>query len=63
MIYRRHAGGKGKEGMEGKIVKKNDHLMDALRYLVVSGLKRAKTKPAPPRFDTGDRISASRGGY
>ena len=28
----------------GKIIKKNDHRLDALRYLVM-GLKRAKTKP------------------
>lgn len=29
----------------GHIVKSNDHLMDATRYLVMSGLDRAKTKP------------------
>ncbi len=29
----------------GKIVKTNDHLMDATRYLVVSGLAIAKTQP------------------
>ena len=29
----------------GKIVKSDDHLMDAGRYLIVSGLKRAITKP------------------
>lgn len=28
----------------GKPVKTNDHLMDATRYLIMSGLKRAKTK-------------------
>jgi phage terminase large subunit-like protein len=32
---------------KGRIVKANDHLMDATRYLIVSGLSRAKTKPAP----------------
>lgn len=32
---------------DGKIVKVNDHLMDATRYLVMSGLRRAKTKPQP----------------
>ena len=30
---------------KGHIVKANDHLMDALRYLVMSGLDRAKVKP------------------
>jgi len=29
----------------GSIVKKRDHLMDTCRYLIVSGLKRAITKP------------------
>lgn len=32
---------------KGKIVKVNDHLMDDLRYLVVSGLAIAITKPVP----------------
>jgi phage terminase large subunit-like protein len=32
---------------KGRIVKNNDHLMDATRYLVMSGIERAKTKPAP----------------
>jgi phage terminase large subunit-like protein len=31
----------------GRIVKNNDHLQDSLRYLVMSGIARAKTKPAP----------------
>ena len=30
---------------DGKIVKANDHLMDATRYLIVSGRGRMKTKP------------------
>ena len=30
----------------GNIVKSHDHLMDALRYAVMSGLARAKTEPA-----------------
>lgn len=29
----------------GKIVKKNDHLMDATRYLIMTGLKVAETEP------------------
>lgn len=32
---------------KGRIVKVNDHLCDALRYLVMSGLQVAKTKPVP----------------
>jgi phage terminase large subunit-like protein len=31
---------------KGRIVKANDHAMDATRYLVMSGLERVKTKPA-----------------
>jgi len=31
---------------DGKVVKANDHLMDAFRYLVTSGRERMKTKPA-----------------
>lgn len=34
--------------IKGQIVKKDDHLMDGLRYAVRSGLKRATVKPAPP---------------
>lgn len=34
---------------QGKIVKMNDHLMDATRYAVRSGRKRAKTKPVKPQ--------------
>ncbi len=30
---------------KGHIVKSNDHIMDATRYLIMSGLDRAKTKP------------------
>lgn len=32
---------------KGKIVKSNDHLMDATRYLITSGLQRARTQPFP----------------
>jgi phage terminase large subunit-like protein len=31
----------------GQIVKVNDHLMDGTRYLIMSGLQIAKTKPVP----------------
>lgn len=43
----------------GRVVKENDHLMDGTRYLIVSGISRAKVKPIPkpeerPRvFDIG----------
>jgi hypothetical protein len=37
-IYRRNE--------KGQIVKENDHLMDASRYLVLSGLERAIAKPS-----------------
>lgn len=32
---------------KGKVVKTKDHLMDATRYLVISGRDRMTTKPAP----------------
>ena len=32
---------------KGKVVKTSDHLMDATRYLIVSGLDEAKVKPVP----------------
>jgi len=31
---------------KGAVVKEDDHLMDSLRYLIMSGIKRAKVKPA-----------------
>ena len=34
---------------DGKVVKQNDHLMDAMRYLIVSGRERMKVKPAPAK--------------
>lgn len=48
---------------KGQVVKKNDHLMDSLRYLVMSGIERAKCEPSitgrqwfawdPPNFWSG----------
>jgi hypothetical protein len=32
---------------KGQVIKVNDHLMDAMRYLIISGLKRAKVRPVP----------------
>lgn len=37
-IYRRND--------DGKIIKENDHAMDALRYLIMTGLKMGKTAPS-----------------
>lgn len=33
----------------GKIVKENDHLMDDVRYLVVSGIEHMRVKPVPKK--------------
>lgn len=46
---------------KGRIVKAHDHIMDATRYLVMSGLARAKTKPAPKSKQ--DFEGYSRGGW
>lgn len=43
---------------KGHIVKTNDHLMDATRYLVMSGVERAKVKPA----DNSNQFHQSYGG-
>jgi hypothetical protein len=32
---------------DGKIVKRDDHLMDATRYVIVNGMPLMKTAPAP----------------
>jgi phage terminase large subunit-like protein len=31
---------------KGRVVKQNDHLMDAMRYLIMSGMRRAGVKPS-----------------
>jgi hypothetical protein len=36
---------------EGIVVKQNDHLMDATRYLIMSGRSRMKSKPTPPKHE------------
>jgi hypothetical protein len=36
---------------ESKIVKKDDHAMDALRYLIVSGMERARACPGTQETD------------
>lgn len=43
---------------KGKIVKEHDHLMDALRYLIMTGLRVAKVQPegAPSQFALDDLL-------
>lgn len=48
---------------KGKIVKKNDHLMDAMRYLVRSGRGRAKVKPIERSTFVAAGIGDSAAGY
>jgi phage terminase large subunit-like protein len=48
---------------KGQIVKENDHLMDALRYLVMSGIERAKTKPAEKEKVVGQYSGGSTTGW
>lgn len=50
---------------DGKIVKKNDHLMDDTRYLIISGLRRAVCRPVKRiGAEEGHRMVAdSIGGY
>lgn len=47
---------------KGAIVKKDDHLMDATRYLIMSGLKVARVKPVQ-MMGGGTNIADSRVGY
>lgn len=46
----------------GKIVKTDDHLMDATRYLILSGLDRAIVKPVP-RPVSGPLMGDRKAGY
>ena len=48
---------------KGKIVKENDHLLDCLRYLIMSGLDRAKTKPVEKPKTNYNKYSGSSGGW
>ena len=43
----------------GKIVKENDHLMDATRYLVMSGMRMASAPPEHDEDDARDRRRTS----
>jgi len=47
---------------KGAIVKKDDHLMDATRYLIMSGLKVARVKPVQ-MMGGGTNIADTRVGY
>ncbi len=47
---------------KGKVVKGFDHAMDAMRYLVMSGLERAKTNPGNAKPIERDMFSGSGGG-
>jgi phage terminase large subunit-like protein len=47
---------------KGRIVKENDHAMDEMRYFVVSGIGRMKTKPVPKTQDEGEFGGGSSGG-
>lgn len=39
----------------GKIMKENDHLMDAMRYYIVSGIEVSRQPPAWKDKITGDK--------
>ena len=45
----------------GRIVKANDHLMDTTRYLIMSGLDRAKTNPGIEKPEVKDMFSGGGG--
>ena len=51
-IYRRD--------VNGKIVKENDHLMDALRYLVMTGMRVARTLPDYDEDEPFNRAARNR---
>ena len=44
----------------GKIVKKNDHLLDALRYVCLSGINNIKHRPDPDARDSYSSSSSDR---
>lgn len=55
--YRRDTSG------NGKIVKEHDHLMDAFRYLMMSGPKIAQTRPIPRALNVSYRPGQNNAGY
>jgi len=48
---------------KGKVVKERDHLMDAERYLIMSGMARAITKPVLDRYEDAPRGRSMATGY
>lgn len=46
---------------KGKIVKENDHAMDEMRYFVMSGVERARTKPVKKEKEYRHHVSGSQG--
>ena len=48
---------------KGKIVKENDHLMDAMRYLIVSGRQFAIAQPMQNTFGTSFEAVDLNAGY
>lgn len=48
---------------KGQVVKLNDHLMDATRYLIISGLKRAKVRPIDRDTAMQPRVADTGMGY
>jgi hypothetical protein len=48
---------------KGRIVKKNDHLMDATRYLEMSLLEIMRTAPAPKKPNYGGEWGGGSGGW
>lgn len=48
---------------KGAVVKSNDHIMDATRYLVMSGIERAKVKPSESKPEGEQYYSGSSSGW
>lgn len=48
---------------KGAVVKSNDHIMDATRYLVMSGIERAKVKPVEKPQVQQEYYNGSTGGW
>jgi hypothetical protein len=47
----------------GRIVKANDHLMDATRYLILSGLEHVRVMPSVSKDKPLPGVSGDRSGY
>lgn len=47
----------------GKVVKENDHLMDAKRYLIMTGMMNASTEPIEDGYETNDMSRSGVTGY